>query len=123
MPPRSLELPRTNQSTRPSTLRVYQFRHRRVGGQYSPGWPADTRAEGARRRHGQTVREALPGRRAVNLLGGSRLSPSADRATFANTCSTYGLCAGSIKEWTDGSDQAPTGDLRLHRTALGEVWL
>ena len=36
MRPRRLELPRTNRSTRPSTLRVYQFRHRRVGGQYSP---------------------------------------------------------------------------------------
>ena len=35
--PRGLEPPRTNQSTRPSTLRVYQFRHRRVGGEYSPG--------------------------------------------------------------------------------------
>jgi hypothetical protein len=34
--PRGLEPPRTIQSTRPSTLRVYQFRHRRVGGQYSP---------------------------------------------------------------------------------------
>ena len=33
MRPRGLEPPRTNQSTRPSTLRVYQFRHRRVG------WP------------------------------------------------------------------------------------
>jgi hypothetical protein len=29
MRPRRLELPRTNRSTRPSTLRVYQFRHRR----------------------------------------------------------------------------------------------
>ena len=28
--PRGLEPPRTIQSTRPSTLRVYQFRHRRV---------------------------------------------------------------------------------------------
>ena len=35
--PRGLEPPRTIQSTRPSTLRVYQFRHRRVGGQYSLG--------------------------------------------------------------------------------------
>jgi hypothetical protein len=34
--PRGLEPPRTNQSTRPSTLRVYQFRHRRVAGQYIP---------------------------------------------------------------------------------------
>jgi hypothetical protein len=37
MRPRGLEPPRTNRSTRPSTLRVYQFRHRRVGGQYSRG--------------------------------------------------------------------------------------
>ncbi len=29
--PRGLEPPRTIKSTRPSTLRVYQFRHRRVG--------------------------------------------------------------------------------------------
>ena len=36
--PRGLEPPRTIKSTRPSTLRVYQFRHRRwKGGQYSPG--------------------------------------------------------------------------------------
>ena len=41
--PRGLEPPRTNQSTRPSTLRVYQFRHRRVGrasidASRWPGW-------------------------------------------------------------------------------------
>ena len=35
--PRGLEPPRTIQSTRPSTLRVYQFRHRRLGGQYIRG--------------------------------------------------------------------------------------
>jgi hypothetical protein len=34
--PRGLEPPRTLRSTRPSTLRVYQFRHRRVRRQYSP---------------------------------------------------------------------------------------
>ena|GEM_PF-5537383 len=37
MRPRGLEPPRELSPTRPSTLRVYQFRHRRVGGQYSPG--------------------------------------------------------------------------------------
>src|SRR4051794_27539024 len=31
MRPRGLEPPRPLQATRPSTLRVYQFRHRRVG--------------------------------------------------------------------------------------------
>ena len=36
MRPRGLEPPRTLGSTRPSTLRVYQFRHRRVGGEYTP---------------------------------------------------------------------------------------
>jgi hypothetical protein len=35
MRPSGLEPPRTIQSTRPSTLRVYQFRHRRKGGEYS----------------------------------------------------------------------------------------
>jgi hypothetical protein len=40
MRPRRLELPRTIRSTRPSTLRVYQFRHRRVGGQYNLGFAA-----------------------------------------------------------------------------------
>ena len=33
--PSGLEPPRTKRSTRPSTLRVYQFRHRRRGGEYS----------------------------------------------------------------------------------------
>jgi hypothetical protein len=37
MRPRRLELPRTKRSTRPSTLRVYQFRHRRAGGPVYPG--------------------------------------------------------------------------------------
>jgi hypothetical protein len=44
MRPRRLELPRTNRSTRPSTLRVYQFRHRRVGGQYSRGEGPENRS-------------------------------------------------------------------------------
>jgi hypothetical protein len=34
--PSGLEPPRTKRSTRPSTLRVYQFRHRRRGSEYSP---------------------------------------------------------------------------------------
>ena len=34
--PGRLELPRAIRPTRPSTLRVYQFRHERVGRQYSP---------------------------------------------------------------------------------------
>ena len=35
---RGLEPPRGNPPTRPSTLRVYQFRHRRgSGGEYTPG--------------------------------------------------------------------------------------
>jgi site-specific DNA recombinase len=39
--PSGLEPPRTMRSTRPSTLRVYQFRHRRRGAEYSVGgWPA-----------------------------------------------------------------------------------
>src|SRR5271155_185062 len=35
--PSGLEPPRGNFPTRPSTLRVYQFRHGRRGGEYSPG--------------------------------------------------------------------------------------
>src|SRR6476659_10171291 len=48
--PRGLEPPRTIQSTRPSTLRVYQFRHRRLGGQYIRGvWHGgDARGPAAR---------------------------------------------------------------------------
>jgi site-specific DNA recombinase len=41
--PSGLEPPRTKRSTRPSTLRVYQFRHRRRGAEYSPG-PSPTDA-------------------------------------------------------------------------------
>ena len=38
MRPNGLEPSRGNLPTRPSTLRVYQFRHGRRGGEYSPGW-------------------------------------------------------------------------------------
>ena len=39
MRPGRLELPRTIRSTRPSTLRVYQFRHRRVtAASIGAGW-------------------------------------------------------------------------------------
>jgi hypothetical protein len=59
--PRGLEPPRTLQSTRPSTLRVYQFRHRRVGGQYSLGSPdrAGRRGGGGRRGRGGDLARLL----------------------------------------------------------------
>ena len=79
MRPRRLELPRTNRSTRPSTLRVYQFRHRRVGGQYSPGWASPP------------VQPSL-----------RRLSPSVGRARFTNTCSMRpgGRSDQGVHAWT-----------------------
>ncbi len=61
--PRGLEPPRTNQSTRPSTLRVYQFRHERVGEEYRPRRRAAQtarRAAQTARRAAQTVRRAAP---------------------------------------------------------------
>jgi hypothetical protein len=70
MRPRRLELPRTIRSTRPSTLRVYQFRHRRVGGQYRDARAG--RQAGARvlRGFGGWRRRALPRR----LFGADRCS-------------------------------------------------
>jgi hypothetical protein len=47
MRPSGLEPPRTKWSTRPSTLRVYQFRHGRRVGEYSPAEPADSAAAAA----------------------------------------------------------------------------
>jgi hypothetical protein len=45
MRPSGLEPPRTVRSTRPSTLRVYQFRHGRRGGEYSRGQAAGGRLD------------------------------------------------------------------------------
>ena len=46
--PSGLEPPRTKRSTRPSTLRVYQFRHRRRGGEYSRALLVQKAAEAPR---------------------------------------------------------------------------
>src|SRR5215213_4042674 len=89
---RGLEPPRGNCPTRPSTLRVYQFRHRRVtgGDEHSERGPIATVA----------------------------LIPSEPPATFTNTCSTETRVA---KGDPGGSDQAPAGDLRLHQAVLGQA--
>ncbi len=46
-----LEPPRTKRSTRPSTLRVYQFRHRRRGGEYTRAEPGTVRRTGVPESH------------------------------------------------------------------------
>src|SRR6202012_2991236 len=97
MRPRGLEPPRTIQSTRPSTLGVYQFRHRRVGGEYSP-------------------EPAL----ALAVSSGGGPVPSVNRARFTNTRSTAANRRLTRKrEQTNGPDQATAGDLRLHQALLG----
>src|SRR4051812_47174037 len=89
---RGLEPPRGNPPTRPSTLRVYQFRHRRVTGANE---------------HSERGRIAT-----VTLI------PSEGLATFTNTCSTETRLA---KGDPGGSDQAPAGNLRLHQAVLGQA--
>jgi site-specific DNA recombinase len=93
--PSGLEPPRTKRSTRPSTLRVYQFRHRRRGGEYS----------------------RLPASRRLALASvhGPRYC--------TNTCSFHGPIHTTREPRTHGSDQASAGDLRLHPQVLGQVRL
>src|SRR4029079_7446908 len=91
---RGLEPPRAIQPTRPSTLRVYQFRHRRR-------WLA------ARPRAGSEYSQ--------------RLIPSSAPATFPHTCSY--VTTTTAPEPAHGPDQAPAGDLRLHQALLGQVRL
>src|SRR5271156_392773 len=54
MRPSGLEPPRRKFSTRPSTLRVYQFRHGRRVGEYSPGSPPPDGPGDRRRLHPST---------------------------------------------------------------------
>jgi site-specific DNA recombinase len=103
--PSGLEPPRTKWSTRPSTLRVYQFRHRR------------------------RVREYSPAQRAERLgMGGARgaarppcLASVHSRRYSANKCSFQSTVHPNRESCRHGSDQAPAGDLRLHSQVLGEV--
>src|SRR3954449_7754630 len=89
---RGLEPPRGNCPTRPSTLRVYQFRHRRV--------------TGGSEHSGRVVAAT------------ATLIPSDAPATFPNTCSTEMRAAEGDP---GGSDQAPAGDLRLHQAVFGQA--
>ena len=56
-----LEPPRGKLPTRPSTLRVYQFRHERSGGEYSPGSAPDMGLLGAERRQAVPASCVRPG--------------------------------------------------------------
>jgi site-specific DNA recombinase len=97
--PSGLEPPRTVKSTRPSTLRVYQFRHGRRGASIAPG---SRRLVGA----GHPSLASVPGRR-----------------YSTNTCSLQATVHPIRESRRHGSDQAPAGDLRLHPQVLGQVWL
>ncbi len=97
--PSGLEPPRTVKSTRPSTLRVYQIPPRAQGGEYSPG---------------PVPRE---------VLRPSSLASVHARRYSANTCSLQATVHPSGERSIHGPDQAPAGDLRLHRQVLGEVRL
>ena len=102
--PRGLEPPRELSPTRPSTLRVYQFRHRRRGDASIDltSRAADLRRKPVRERSGRGSAQRWPPvrRRARPLpragLQPPRLSPSASPATFPNMCSTY--CDGGPNE-------------------------
>ena len=89
---RGLEPPRDLHPTRPSTLRVYQFRHRRVGrGEYSRGTPGS--------------------RCCVRPAG-----PLACRTHVRTQLDTTARGAAA-----HGPDEAPAGDLRLHQALLGRA--
>ena len=81
--PRGLEPPRELSPTRPSTLRVYQFRHRRVGrGSIAP----EVLAAAV---FGGSLSLSCQGDGASGPAGSaSPLSPSVDPATVPNMCST-----------------------------------
>jgi hypothetical protein len=99
--PSGLEPPRGNLPTRPSTLRVYQFRHGRRGGEYSP--------RGCHRLAGPPPTAALASVHA--------------RRYSANTCSFQAPVHPNREPSRHGSDQAPAGDIRLHPQVLGQVRL
>ena len=83
-----LEPPRGILPTRPSTLRVYQFRHER----------------------GRGVGEYIPGHLAPMLLGGAGLVSVRERRYSANTCS-FSHCSRFAPRGlaTHGSDTTPAG--------------
>ena len=98
--PSGLEPPRGNLPTRPSTLRVYQFRHGRRGGEYSPGPPEP-------RGSGDASAALLPSSGGATVRTHVRFRPRPREQGVQR----------------HGSDQAPAGDLRLHPQVLGEVRL
>jgi site-specific DNA recombinase len=97
--PSGLEPPRTVKSTRPSTLRVYQFRHGRRGASI-PAW--GSRAGGAK----PSLLASVHGRRYI-----------------ANTCSLKRHPSPTVEASRHGPDQAPAGDLRLHSQVFRQVRL
>ena len=100
MRPSGLEPPRRKFSTRPSTLRVYQFRHERRAGEYSPvSLPSDG-----------------PGNRRP-------LHPSTRGASLRTHVRSSATANPNREPKRHGSDQAPAGDLRLHPQVLGQVRL
>src|SRR5262249_565731 len=90
MRPRGLEPPRGKPPTRPSTLRVYQFRHGREG------------------------RESI-GAAASGRTGAS--DPSDAALSCPNTCSSRHPAPSTARD--DGRPhEAPAGDLRVHQAVL-----
>ena len=84
--PSGLEPPRRTISTRPSTLRVYQFRHERRAGEYSR----------------------------LDACSAATLD-SVQRSRYCtNTCSFHVLFHSTREPRPHGSDQASAGDFRLH---------
>ena len=76
--PSGLEPPRTKWSTRPSTLRVYQFRHRRRVGEYSPAGVPESVA-GMQRRVRDARRGLHPSTADATVRTSVRLRPQYTR--------------------------------------------
>ena len=131
MRPSGLEPPRRTISTRPSTLRVYQFRHGRRVGEYRAPPARSIRcplaggvAGGVRPSavgHGPSPRaiEAAPER----SIARAPLASVRGRRYCTNTCSLHPSIQPTRGSRDHGSDQTPAGDLRLHPQVLRQVRL
>ena len=122
MRPSGLEPPRGKLPTRPSTLRVYQFRHGRRGASIAPG--ALGRCPRPRAIGLATARRARA--RALGSNDRPPLHPSTGGASLRTHVRSRPQRTNSEPEQgakRHGSDQAPARDLRLHPQVLGQVRL
>src|ERR1700759_3465606 len=114
-----LEPPRAVKPTRPSTLRVYQFRHERRVREYSLASVPEIGAPLA----GWAHRDAAQQRNRACSAKVRNLRPSTADATVRTRVRFSATIQPNWESSRHGSDQAPARDIRLHPKVLGEVRL